>query len=150
MMFVLGLIPFLLGELLNWIMLTNDSVDLSSLIFTVGMLILLIWFLSSYLLIDWSSSKHLLIFLNLPAALVLALVAIQELIFKSYWLGFIGAFTQHFYLPLLNFGFILTSWAHHVLPAYSVSFLLLLAMSYLGGYLKSNKHNPITSKKVQK
>ena len=132
---VLGALPFVIGGIQNWYMLTYmDSVlpfGLISVSFFLG------WgCIAFFLNSNRQRTKEIVIFLNLIAALDLLLVGIQELIFHAYWMNVIGAWSQLFYLPMVNLGFRLTNWSHSVFPAYAVSFVLMVVFSFAGCKLK--------------
>ncbi|MDK2951163.1 MAG: hypothetical protein PWQ77_828 [Kosmotogales bacterium] len=133
-LFISGLIPFLMGYLMNWSMLTIFF-DVNVPYALISVITLLIWGLLGYFLSGYSGAhKQTVILMNLPAFIVLILNAVQLLIFKAYWLNIIGLAVQIFYLPFLNISFLLTSWSHSMLPAYIVAFILMVAASSLGCY----------------
>ena len=121
--------PFLLGWILDKTLLLGIMPPLFWLSF--AMLALWFWFGRLVSRSAENPTAALLLF-NLPAALDLTLVLIQELIRGAYWLNPIGGLTQFFYLPVLNLSFSLTVWSSRVWPAYVVSFLLMAAASQLG------------------
>ena len=131
----LGALPFALGGLLNWYMLTHQG---AFLLWSLGsVLFLLIWGGLGFLL-NWKhdQAKKVTLFLNLIPLIVLLLVAVQELILGAYWGSFIGIWSQHFYLPLMGLGFIFTGWSSSVFPAYVISFLLMVGTSFVGASLR--------------
>ena len=132
---VLGALPFVIGGIQNWYMLTYmDSVLPFGLI---SVSFFLVWgCIAFFLNSNRQRTKEIVIFLNLIAALDLLLVGIQELIFHAYWMNVIGAWSQLFYLPMVNLGFRLTNWSHSVFPAYAVSFVLMVVLSFAGCKLK--------------
>ena len=127
--FLLGLTPFLLGWSLDKIMLLGILPPL----FWLSFAMLALWFWFGRLACRGSGSPFpALLLLNLPAALVLILVLIQELIRGAYWFNPVGLLSQLFYLPMLNLSFTFTAWASRVWPAYVLSFLLMTGASLLG------------------
>lgn len=133
---ILGLTPFLFGGFLNWIMLTFSNLVPNLIL--VAVMFLLMWFLFARIL-SGCVGRWAVLLLNLPAFLVLILLGIQELYFGSYWLNFVGIWTQYFYLPLLNLGYALTTFFHRLTPAYCACFLIMAAVSALGCKFKMNK-----------
>ena len=135
MAFVLGAFPFLIGGIQNWYMLTYvDSVLPYGFI---SLAVLLLWGCIAYLLNDrYHRTKAIVISLNLIAILVLLLLGIQELMLHSYWMNFVGKWSQLFYLPMINLGFSLTNWSHSALTAYVACFVLMVVASFVGCKLK--------------
>lgn len=128
----LGFIPFLLGRLYGQIMMSDWFLFLPP-PFLIGLGVLFFWFrLGVRFGGDVKSPIRAVFLLNLPAFWVLVIIGLQELVLKSYWGNFAGIWTQSFYLPLLNLGFLLTRWTHRLLSAYCVAFLLMIAASYCG------------------
>ena len=131
----IGLLPFVVGGTQNWYMLTHaDTLLPYSLI---SLCFLFVWGCIAFLL----NSKHqraktVVVFLNLIALLDLLLVGVQELLLHRYWMNSIGTWSQYFYLPTINLGFRLTSWSHSVFPAYAASFILMVAVSFVGCKLR--------------
>jgi hypothetical protein len=130
-----GLIPFLMGYLMNWSILTMFF-DVNVPYALISIITLVIWGLLGYFLSGYSGThKQTVILMNLPAFIVLILIAVQLLVFKAYWLNIIGLAVQIFYLPFLNISFLLTSWSHSMLAAYIAAFILMVAASSLGCYI---------------
>lgn len=128
---ILGLLPFVAGGLMNHSMLAHP--DTLPPFLLIGLLLLLGWGLISFFAVRRGGCVETVVLsLNAVAALVLVLLGVQELILGAYWTNAAGAWTQYFYLPLLNLGFTLTSWSHSVFPAYAAAFVLLAAASALG------------------
>lgn len=132
---VLGALPYVLGWLQNgWMYHGLSSVMPYSLI---SALFLLIWGGIAFLFRGKvQCTKKVIVFLNLIAAFDLVLLGIQELILHAYWMNTIGAWSQFFYLPILSLGFSLTRWAHIVFPGYAASFVLMIAVSFVGCKLR--------------
>ena len=131
---ILGLLPFAAGGVMNHSMMAHP--DTLPPFLLIGLLLLLGWGLISFFAVRRGGSVETVVLsLNAVAALVLILLGVQELILGAYWMNAAGAWTQFFYLPLLNLGFTLTPWSHSVFPAYAASFILLAAASALGSLL---------------
>ena len=131
---LLGCTPFLIGRVQDWLMMNLLGVPLM----LISVLMLLFWGYLSHVSLrmsnyDWKA----LLLLNVPAAIDLLLVLIQEWGFGAYWMNRIGGYSQLFYLPLLSLGFRLTPWAHSVPPAYIAAFILMTAASVF--VYKTNK-----------
>ena len=137
--FVFGALPFLIGCIQNWYMLTYvDTVLPYGLI---SFAVLLLWGCIAFLLnTRYQKTKVIVISLNLIAAFNLVLLGIQELVFHAYWANSLGRLTQYFYLPMLSFGFSLTNWSHRVFTACVASFALMIAVSMLGCKLREKFH----------
>lgn len=145
---MLGLIPFIIGFLMNqWIVKNPESVLPHKLIS--------ILFLAFWVLVGFTSSKftkNLLkssIIVNLPAFLMLLLNMYQQIIVGQYWTGAMGEFSQIYFLPLINitgsvvefFMFFITFFTNqvHTISSWILSltaFLLMFIAYYLGGYLR--------------
>ena len=131
----IGLLPFVVGGTQNWYMLTHaDTLLPYSLI---SLCFLFVWGCIAFLLNGkHQRAKTVVVFLNLIALLDLLLVGVQELLLHRYWMNSIGTWSQYFYLPTINLGFSLTSWSHSVFPAYAASFILMVAVSFVGCKLR--------------
>lgn len=131
---ILGLLPFAAGGVMNHSMMAHP--DTLPPFLLIGLLLLLGWGLISFFAVQRGGNiETVVLSLNAVAALVLILLGVQELILGAYWMNAAGAWTQFFYLPLLNFGFTLTPWSYSVFPAYAAAFLLLAAASAFGSAL---------------
>ena len=74
-----------------------------------------------------------MLFLNLPALLVLLLILFQTLVLQSFWLNPIGTATQAFYLPLMGLGRFLGFIIPLSFHANAIfAFVCLLAVSFAG------------------
>ena len=132
---LLGALPFVFGGIQNWYMTTH--MDYNPPYTLIAVAVLLIWGLLTFLFNkDGGRTKHIVVCLNLIAAVDLFLIGIQELIRHAYWMNPIGAWSQLFYLPILNFGFTFTSWSPRVFLAYAAAFLLMVGASLLGCKLR--------------
>ena len=134
----LGALPFALGGLLNWYMVTMDGAFL--LLGICSAFFLVLWGLLGFLL-NWrhDQTKRIMLFLHLVPLLMLILVAVQELIIGSYWNSLVGIWSQYFYLPMMGIGFLLTGWAQSVFPAYVVCFLLMVGTAFVGASLRERR-----------
>lgn len=132
---VLGALPFAVGGIQNWYMLTYMD---SALPFRlIPVLFLLVWGCIAFFLNGKrQTTKKIVICLNLIAAIDLMLLGAQELILHAYWLNVIGRYSQYFYLPMITLGFRLTKQFLHVFPAYAVSFILMVGASFIGCKLR--------------
>lgn len=132
---VLGVLPFAVGNIQNYYMLTyTHSLPPYALI---SASFLLVWGCIAFILNkNGKRTKQIVIFLNLIAALDLLLVGAQELIFHAYWSNIIGLWSQLFYLPLIHLGFSLTKFSHSVFPAYAASFILMICAAFAGCKLR--------------
>ncbi len=134
---ILGLVPFPVGRVMDW-MLVTASVRLPLGLIGIGMLVL--WCFIAY----WCYGRvgrtvKTVFWLNLPALAVLVLLGVQTLVFHAYWGNLAGAWTQLFYLPLLTLGFTLTAWSDTMFPVYCAGFLLLAAAAVLGCRIKKGR-----------
>lgn len=135
---LLGGLPFAVGGALNYMILSSS--DALPPLFLIGIGWLALWGTIAFLIkLFKEDEKEIVIWLNLVAAVVLALVALQELILHAYWSNFVGVWSQFYYLPLLNLGFTLTSWSSSVFPAYVVSFGLMVAATVVGCRMRGKK-----------
>lgn len=132
---IVGALPFVVGGIQNWYMLTYmDSILPYGMI---SVFFLFVWGCVAFLLNgNHQNTKKIVVFLNLIAVIDLLLIGAQELIFHAYWMNSIGVWSQLFYLPMVNLGFSLTIWSHSVFPAYVVSFILMVAASFAGCNLR--------------
>ena len=139
MAFVFGALPFLIGGVQNWYMLTHANSVLPYGL--ISFVVILLWWCIAFLLNNrYHKTKAIVISLNLIAALDLLLLGIQELIRHAYWMNSVGKRSQLFYLPMLNLGFSLTNWSHSVFAAYVACFALMVAASLLGCKLREKFH----------
>lgn len=130
----LGALPFLAGWALDLLM---HRVTVVLPFRLIGLLFLLLWGGLAFLLRGRRISlRQVLLPLHTIPALVLVLLAIQELVLHAYWFNPIGLWTQRFYLPVLNLGFALMSWSHTVFSAYCAGFALMFLAAALGCALR--------------
>lgn len=100
-----GVLPLLLGFLLNWSMLAFPITGLITQL--LALLFLLMWGHLSFKLSTSAKSPILQAFLMCAfGLLMLALVLYQELVMGRYWGGLVGFGTQMFFLPWISLGFL--------------------------------------------
>ncbi|MDD3705069.1 MAG: hypothetical protein PHC45_03250 [Clostridiaceae bacterium] len=134
-LFLIGLIPFILGFIMNAIMMQNPNFNLPYKL--IGVLSLVIWGFIGFKTCEFGkTSVESAMIVNLPAFLVLLLNLFQEIILGQYWFNIVGISTQFFYLPLINLSFSFTFWSPYLWTVYIVGFLLMFASYYIGAYLK--------------
>lgn len=137
--FAIGFTPFLFGALFDWILVNVFEESLPPL-FIIGILALAVWFAFAYILCKRiECNTQTIVLLNLPAALVLILLGVQQ--FTSMWPNFIGLQTQRFFLPLLNVGATLGRWLPYstLFSSACISFVLMAVVSYFGYRLIHNQ-----------
>ena len=136
----MGFFPMqLFGYYVNHLIL-NVYYDVLPPYFLFGAAVIAAWFafgmISIFLV---RSRKEAVLLLNLPAFLVLMLIMFQEWVLAGMWMNQIGLAIQHFYLPILRLGVVLTNIIPRpIMPViyFSVSvafaFICMLGTSYLG------------------
>ena len=128
---VIGALPFVVGGIQNWYMITYADSVLPYRV--IAFAFLFVWGGSAFLMNKkGENTKRIVVFMNLLAFLDLVLIGVQELVFHTYWGNSIGGWTQMFYLPVLGLGFDLTNWSHTVFTAYAVGFILMIIASLVG------------------
>ena len=139
-LFLLGLIPFVFGFLMNSWLMQNQNIVLASKL--IGIIFLIFWILVGFITFKLEKTPlKSAIIINLPAFLILLLIIYQEIILAQYWSNIFGLATQFYYLPLINISSFLISiflpltsfgiWSESL-----IAFLLMFASYYLGCYLK--------------
>ena len=133
---IVGALPFVVGGIQNWCMLHTQLQIPYGL---TGFLFLLLWgCLGFFLHPGGKRTARTVICMNLIAALDLLLVGIEELVLHKYLIGPVGAWSQLFYLPVINISARLTLWSRSLFPAYAVSFTLMAAAAFAGAKLREN------------
>jgi len=141
-LFFLGLIPFMLGFLMNsWLMQNPDSILPFQLI---GLIFLAFWVTIGFISYKFETSLlESAVIAHLPALLMLLFIMYQEIILGQFWSNLFGIATQLYYLPLINISssvvgifLSLTPWAINIWSASIIAFLLMLASYYVGYYFK--------------
>lgn len=142
---LVGLIPFVLGFLMNsWLMQNQNSVLPFKLI---GILFLVFWVLVGFKTCKFEKTPlKSAVIIHLPAFLILLCIMYQEIIVGHYWSNIFGMSTQLYYLPLITISSFLvglflsfTPWAIHIWSASLLAFLLMFSSYYLGCYLKNRR-----------
>lgn len=146
-MIIIGFIPFIIGGILNYIMLKVPTVLPPLLL--IGILFLLLWgFGANRLRFHSKNPLTVMVCMNAPAGIVLILLGIQEILLGQYFSNAVGLWTQYFYLPLLSIGYQLTFWSPSVFAAYCASFLLMIVATFIGcrvRYRKNSKKDELHS-----
>lgn len=136
-LFLIGIIPFMLGFLMNsWLIQNPNSILPFKLI---GIIFLVFWILVGFITCKFEKTSYLsAVTIHLPAVLVLLLIMYQDMILGQFWPNMIGLATQFYYLPLTNIssfifggGLYVQMWTASVM-----AFLLMYGSYYLGCYLK--------------
>lgn len=129
---LLGLIPFPVGYLVNYLMMEN--VFINGLHYTlVNLFCLAIWFLLGMFLHSLASTKiKAAAIANCPAFIVLLLILFQEVVLGQYWMNIVGIASQFFYMPFLYLTFRITPMFHTMSPTYIVAFCLMCIVFYWG------------------
>ena len=126
---VLGLIPLVLGGILNWISL-NTSWWYLGFVF-MSILMLAVWIMLAYYMRPrLKDTFNTVILLNLFAVIFIILFAVQCMSSNEFIPGTIGRWPQLFFLPLTFFGGILTGGS--LFLSNVVGFLIMLLLSYFG------------------
>ena len=137
---VIGLIPLPLGYLLNHLMMTVWYSSIPPM-FLLCIAMYVIWFLISMISTRFFKKNiELIILLNAPAFIIMLLNLFQEYIIGHYWMNFVGASTQFFFLPFIKLAFTLTSGISSLLAnvvytttfAYIAAFVCLILVTYIG------------------
>ena len=145
-LFLLGLIPFVLGFLMNsWLMQNPNSVLPFQII---GLIFLAFWVTVGFISYKFETSLlKSAVIAHLPALLMLLFIMYQEIILGQFWSNLFGIATQFYYLPLINISssvvgifLSLTPWTIHIWSASIIAFLLMFASFYLGYYFKKYRN----------
>lgn len=135
----LGFVPLLAGVLMDSFLMAFQNTVLPFLLISVASLVG--WGVIAF---RWEPKVQktwkLVLFHNLVPAGVFVLICVQQLGMGRFWSGVVGAWSQMFYLPVLNLGYSLTKWSTSLFPAYCASFLLMLIASFVGCQLGKRKH----------
>ena len=137
-LFLIGLIPFVLGFLMNsWLMQNPNSILPSKLI---GIIFLVFWVLVGFITCKFNKTPYQsAVIIQSPALLVLLLIMYQDMILGQFWSNFFGLATQFYYLPLINISSYIVGGGLYVQmwTASVVAFVLMYGSYYLGCYLKN-------------
>lgn len=143
-LFLIGLIPLLLGFLMDSRLMQVQSNFPFKLI---GIIFLGLWMFLGFKNYDFEGSpfKTSLI-VHLPALIVLLAIVYQEFIVGEFSKDILGMATQLFYLPLASLSssiitnfFSFTPWTMQVFLSSAISFLLMFICFYLGCYFKKHR-----------
>jgi hypothetical protein len=141
-LFLLGLIPLVLGFFMNsWMIQNQDGVLPFKLI---GFTFLAFWVMVGF--ISYKFEKTLLksaVIAHLPALFILFFIMYQEIIVGQYWANVFGMATQFYYLPLINIAAAVDGIFSFLIPGAKglgsvglIAFLLMFGAYYLGYYFK--------------
>jgi len=134
-LFLVGIIPFLVGWLLNWgteALFSNTTPPY----ILIGIIMLVLWCLFSHIFCKNAKSfLQAVVLLNLPAFIVLGLNMIRLLVFNDYWNYIISQTARYYYLPLVHVSDRLVFWTSRIFAASEFTFILMLAASALGCFL---------------
>lgn len=130
----LGLIPFALGGLLQWILTLNNFLLAPAALLIFSLITLLIWGVLAYLIKPYiKCTKKVMLGLHVVPLIMLLLNGIQGQILHQYWPNFFGLLTQIYYLPLVRIGSLLTGWfGTNMFIICLVSFLLMVFAAFAG------------------
>ena len=130
----LGLIPFALGGLLQWILTLNNFLLAPATLLIISLVTLLIWGVLAYLIKPYiKSTKNVMLGLHAVPLIILLLNGIQGPILHQYWPNLFGLLTQIYYLPLVRIGSLLTAWfGTNMFIICLVSFLLMVLTAFAG------------------
>lgn len=132
-----GLCPFVIGYLLNYILLAFNLYGVVS--FVIGILFFLYWGFIGYISYNYVKSAISSFILGNSFAIIgLVLIIFQEVALKKYWPNIIGMAPQMFYLPTLSITYKIEQTfffvpIHYIWVSYCLSFLLM-ALVYCWGY----------------
>ena len=126
----LGSLPLPIGYLLMHLAMYDQPLPLA--LVSLGMFVA--WFLFSLLSANFFRTREgAMLFLNLPALLMLLLILFQALALRSFWLNHFGIATHAFYLPFMGLSgllYPLITLSLHMSAV--VAFVLMLAASFGG------------------
>lgn len=130
----LGLIPFALGGLLQWILTLNNFLLSPTIPIVISLVTLLLWAALAYLIKPYiKSTSKVMLGMHVIPLIVLLLHGIQGPILHQYWPNFFGLLTQIYYLPLVRIGSLLTGWMGATMFLICcVSFLLMVLAAFVG------------------
>ena len=136
---VLGLIPLVLGGILNWIAL-NSTWYFFAFIF-MGPLMFALWIALSYHMRPrLKDTFNTVILLNLFAIIFIILFTVQHFVLHEYLPNIIGRWPQLFFLPLTLFGGMLTGGSSDaVFYSNLVSFFIMILASVIGCTLRKKR-----------
>ena len=135
---LLGLIPFVLGFVMNsWLMNNPNSILPFKLI---GILFLVFWVWVGFITCKYVKTPYQsAVIIHLPALFVLFLIMYQDIVLEKFWSNFFGLATQFYYLPLINLSNFIFSYTMTISPLMIVAFSLMYGSYYVGCYFKSSQ-----------
>ncbi|TCK92667.1 hypothetical protein EDC19_1820 [Natranaerovirga hydrolytica] len=145
-LFLLGVIPLVLGFLIHtWMMKNQNSVLPFKLI---GIIFLLFWVWVGFITCKFERTPlKSAIIANSLAFLMLLFILFQEIILGRYGANMFGIVPQLYYLPLVNISssivgllYSLMGWGMQVSVISLMSFLFMFGSYYLGSYFKKQKN----------
>lgn len=132
---LLSLLPFAFGWIVHWFSMIHPTTTPPFML--IGIVFLLIWAAIAFFAKPHiKSTAKIVISMNAVAFLVLVLNGIQQLLLHSYWLNFVGKWTQLFYLPLVFLGARLTIWCPSMFSVACASFLLMVVSTFIGSKIR--------------
>lgn len=132
---LLSLLPFAFGWIANWLIMSHSGTTPPFML--ISIVFLLIWAAIAFFAKPYiKSTAKIVISMNAVAFLVLVLNGIQQLLLHSYWLNFVGKWTQVFYLPLVFLGARLTIWCPSIFSAACASFVLMVIATIVGSKIR--------------
>ena len=144
-LFLLGLIPFALGLLMNtWTMTNRDSILPLKLI---GIGFLIFWTALGFMTSKFERTPlKASMSIHLPSFLILLSIMYQEIIVGKYFSNLFGLFSQLYYLPLINLissiesiFLSLTPWRIYFWTTSLMSFLVMVFCYHLGVHIRNKK-----------
>ncbi len=135
LLILLGALPYLIGGLLNQYLLsaTDDFPSLG----LIAFVFLLFWAALACLCNrKGEHTRQVFLCMNVIPTVNLLLIGFQELILHRYWLNIVGAYCQHYFLPVLTWGFRLSNWSSKTFAAFAVCYGLMALAAWLGCKLR--------------
>lgn len=133
----LGILPFVIGRLLDYAMMKYDWYG--TIILIISIMFFTYWFFVGYKSYDYvKTSKESILIGNSFAIINIILILFQILIMKGFMLNILGILPQMFYLPTMGivgalertlFFFIPT---HYPWEPFVLSFILMIVVYYAG------------------
>jgi len=126
-LFLIGVLPLVLGKILERIIMQNPYVGHNFLALVFGLLVLAVWFAVGYVSIKWfERAWEAVAILNAVAFIALVLVFVQHEIIGHFFTRYMGRYSQNFFLPLIRVSMNVL----RVLPLRTISFLSIALMSF--------------------
>lgn len=136
---LIGLIPFVLGFVMNSWMMQNPNSTLPFKL--IGIILLGAWVLVGCITYKYDKTPYpAALIIHVPALLVLFLIMYQDMILGEFWSNLFGLATQVYYLPLIHISSLIFSFIGggyvQMWTASIVAFLLMYGSYYVGCYFK--------------